>query len=63
MVYGLAFAFLQSSAENELGYEDRKIFSNLALIVVGVGSIFSALFHFYVPEKIENDQEKSSEDE
>ena len=50
-VYGIAFAFLQSSDSTDLGWEDRKIFNRLAIIVICVGSAFSFIFHFFVPEE------------
>ena len=51
VVYGLAYAFLQSSETDELGWADRKIFTTLAIIVVGIGSVFSVIFHLLTPEK------------
>jgi Na+/melibiose symporter-like transporter len=52
-VYGIAFAFLQSSDSINLGWEDRYIFNRLAIIVICVGSVFSFVFHFFVPEETE----------
>lgn len=51
VVYGLAYVFLQSSDTDELGWADRKIFTTLAIIVVGIGSVFSVIFHLLTPEK------------
>jgi len=50
-VYAIAFAFLQSSDSINLGWEDRKIFNRLAIIVICLGTAFSFIFHFFVPEE------------
>ena len=51
MVYAIAFALLKSSAHDELGYHDVKVFSNLALTVISIGAVFVAIFHWLVPEE------------
>ena len=51
MVYAIAFGLFKSSNHDELGYHDVKVFNNLALVVVCIGSVFVALFHWLVPEE------------
>ena len=50
IVYAIAFGLLKSSNHDDLGYHDVRVFNNLAIIVVCIGSVFVALFHWLVPE-------------
>ena len=63
VVYAIAFALLKSSKSNELGWEDRSTFSHLAMIVVGIGSVFSLMFHATVPEKRGDEEEREGDNE
>ena len=50
-VYAIAFGLLKSQNNEELGFEDVKVFSYLAIIVVAIGCVFSLIFHTVVPEE------------
>nr|XP_060641168.1 major facilitator superfamily domain-containing protein 12 [Anolis sagrei ordinatus] len=55
-VYGVAWLLLHFQARHsdhveDLGHHDIPVFRNLSLIVVGVGAIFSFLFHIGTKEK------------
>ena len=50
-VYAIAFALLKSQDNDKLGFEDVKVFSYLAIIVVAIECVFSLVFHTTVPEQ------------
>ncbi|KAM6235866.1 major facilitator superfamily domain-containing protein 12 isoform 3-T3 [Porphyrio hochstetteri] len=56
-VYGLAWLLLNFQADQpdrteHLGVQDVPIFRNLSLIVVGLGAVFSLIFHLGTKEKL-----------
>ncbi|MBN3301892.1 MFS12 protein, partial [Amia calva] len=63
----LLFHFQAGPAEDpsvidSLSHQDIPIFRNLALIVVGIGAVFSLLFHFGTKEKGHSPVEAASDD-
>ncbi|GAB6018971.1 Major facilitator super domain-containing protein 12 [Chamberlinius hualienensis] len=49
-VYGIAWAILGTTADNEFTENDLTAFRNIALIVTGIGIFFSIIFHIAVKE-------------